>query len=245
MATEAQIEANRRNAQHSTGPKTEEGKATSSRNATRFGLFATNACVLPGEEEAHYHMFHILWDELAPVGGLEEVTAGEFIRAVWRLRRCAVAEEQLGDRVVAERAKRDKFSYSGTSTPPTDPILSSQRDTIAINRAVAQAQNAKKRAKAELDKLQAARRARPAEIQMEAAMPEPMPEPEPEPTPEPAPATAPPLAREMEPVARPTQSEPVPQPRVLDFPCTCGSTRPYDKCCGAILHVSTPQRPAA
>jgi len=33
MATLTQIEANRRNAQHSTGPRTAEGKAASSMNA--------------------------------------------------------------------------------------------------------------------------------------------------------------------------------------------------------------------
>src|ERR1017187_11009488 len=160
MSTQAQIDANRRNAQHSTGPKTEAGKAKSSRNGTRFGLFSTNACILPGEEEAWAEMCHVLWDDLAPVGGLEEVTAGEYIRATWRLRRCAIAEEQLTAVVVAEQAKRDKFSFSGDYTPPLDPILASQRDTMAIYRAVAQAQNAQKRALAEVHKLQAARRAR-------------------------------------------------------------------------------------
>ncbi len=38
MATRAQIEANRRNARKSTGPRTAEGKATSSRNAVTHGL---------------------------------------------------------------------------------------------------------------------------------------------------------------------------------------------------------------
>jgi hypothetical protein len=38
MATEAQIAANKENAQHSTGARTEEGRETSKMNATRHGL---------------------------------------------------------------------------------------------------------------------------------------------------------------------------------------------------------------
>jgi len=38
MASQAQIDANRRNAQRSTGPKTAEGKAAVSRNALKHGL---------------------------------------------------------------------------------------------------------------------------------------------------------------------------------------------------------------
>jgi len=114
MPTQAQIDANRRNAQHSTGPKTEAGKAKSSRNATRFGLFATNACILPGEQEAYDEMCHTLWDDLAPVGGLEEVTAAEYVRATWRLRRCAIAEEQLAACVVADQARKDKRRVHAT-----------------------------------------------------------------------------------------------------------------------------------
>ena len=40
MATRAQIEANRRNAIKSTGPRTEEGRVASSQNARRHGLRA-------------------------------------------------------------------------------------------------------------------------------------------------------------------------------------------------------------
>jgi hypothetical protein len=40
MATEKQIAANRRNAQKSTGPQTEAGKARSSKNAVRYGIYA-------------------------------------------------------------------------------------------------------------------------------------------------------------------------------------------------------------
>ena len=51
MSTEKQINANRQNAQKSTGPKTAEGKATSSKNAVKHGLFAEEA-VIYGENPA-------------------------------------------------------------------------------------------------------------------------------------------------------------------------------------------------
>ena len=49
MASQAQINANRRNAQKSTGPKTEEGKAQSRRNGLQHGLTA-KTCMLTGED---------------------------------------------------------------------------------------------------------------------------------------------------------------------------------------------------
>ena len=51
MATAAQIQANRRNAQRSTGPKTDEGKARVRRNAFKHGMTArTIMPVLPQED---------------------------------------------------------------------------------------------------------------------------------------------------------------------------------------------------
>ena len=52
----ARVEANRRNAQRSTGPRTTEGKQKSSRNALKHGLCRTLAC-LPSECEATFLTF--------------------------------------------------------------------------------------------------------------------------------------------------------------------------------------------
>ena len=49
--TEAKIEANQANAQLSTGPRTEQGKAISSFNSLRHGLTAMTV-LLPGEDPA-------------------------------------------------------------------------------------------------------------------------------------------------------------------------------------------------
>ena len=49
MLSEKQLEANRRNAQKSTGPKTTEGKSNSSRNNLRHGLTG-QISLLPTED---------------------------------------------------------------------------------------------------------------------------------------------------------------------------------------------------
>ena len=53
MTSEKKIEANRRNALKSTGPRTKKGKALASRNALTHALYAGRQ-VLPGESEKEY-----------------------------------------------------------------------------------------------------------------------------------------------------------------------------------------------
>src|SRR5262245_18890394 len=52
MASPAQVKANKANSKLSTGPRTAEGKARSSRNGTSHGLSAADVIVFPGEEQA-------------------------------------------------------------------------------------------------------------------------------------------------------------------------------------------------
>src|SRR5207247_2221913 len=54
MISQKKLEANRRNAQKSTGPKTEEGKAKSSQNGLTHGLTSRKCPILPGENEEEY-----------------------------------------------------------------------------------------------------------------------------------------------------------------------------------------------
>jgi len=49
--TTKQIEANRRNAERSTGPTTPEGKARSSQNAVKHGLTARRSVITVGDGE--------------------------------------------------------------------------------------------------------------------------------------------------------------------------------------------------
>jgi len=50
MTTAARVGAKRKNSLKSTGPKTPEGRATSSKNALRHGLLSREVA-LPGEDE--------------------------------------------------------------------------------------------------------------------------------------------------------------------------------------------------
>jgi hypothetical protein len=87
MATEAQVEANRANAQKSTGPRTPEGKAAIARNAVKHGLRA-RAAVLQGEDWEEYTCFREgMLEELDPDGLQARELAARIVDLTWRLRR--------------------------------------------------------------------------------------------------------------------------------------------------------------
>ncbi len=87
MASEAQILANRANAQKSTGPRTPEGKAVVAQNAVTHGFLAQET-VIPGEDAGEFTLYR---DRklrgLAPVGDEETEMAQRIVDLSWRLRR--------------------------------------------------------------------------------------------------------------------------------------------------------------
>ncbi len=104
MRTPAQIAATIANAQSSTGPRTDEGKATVSQNALKAGLFAAFDFIRPGEEPIYKELEEMLEEELAPVGILERNVMGEIFSAMWRLRRCRVVEGTFAAQLAAMAA---------------------------------------------------------------------------------------------------------------------------------------------
>jgi hypothetical protein len=90
-----QLEANRRNAQQSTGPRTEIGKKTSSLNALRHGL-TSRIVVLLTEDLAAYQTFseEFLID-LAPETFAERQCAQTIIDTQWRLNRVRSLEDGM------------------------------------------------------------------------------------------------------------------------------------------------------
>src|SRR5207249_2776436 len=87
MATEAQLAANRNNAQKSTGPKTPEGKDAVRLNGLKHGL-ASEILVLPGESESDFNnLLDSLQAEHQPATPTEVILVRQMAMASWRLQR--------------------------------------------------------------------------------------------------------------------------------------------------------------
>jgi hypothetical protein len=136
MSSAAQIAANQANAQLSTGPVTEAGKARSSRNSTRLGLFSASSFVREDEKDLYNQFCETYYVDLAPVSPVEETLAREVIQAAWRLRRCTELEATVsGD----------------------EPVEELERLQNSIDRARAAAQRSFQRSLAELRRVQTER----------------------------------------------------------------------------------------
>ena len=102
MATNSQIEANRRNAQKSTGPRTEEGKSRSRFNAVTHGMTATFDAV-PGEDADTLRRRIDDWTaDLNPRNQVERDLIERAARASWQLDR---VEQAHVDRLTANILK--------------------------------------------------------------------------------------------------------------------------------------------
>jgi hypothetical protein len=90
--TTDRTEINRANSQHSTGPKTAEGKQRSSLNALRHGLTG-QLVVMPTEDlQAYQRHLTSFTDEYHPKGATEANPVQALADAPWRLNRVAILE---------------------------------------------------------------------------------------------------------------------------------------------------------
>jgi hypothetical protein len=115
MATESQLDANRQNAAHSSGPATTTGKATSSRNALTFGLYTRQDYVTFEEQDSYKEFCTTMYSELSPATLLEQSLAADITGASWRLRRCSAAEGEIAstlayDPLLDERSEKNRRS---------------------------------------------------------------------------------------------------------------------------------------
>lgn len=94
MTSQKQIDANRRNAQHSTGPRTAEGKARSARNSFSHGVLSENAVSEYEDREVYQALLDCLIEEQDAQTALEVALVERLANLLWRERRLAEAEEK-------------------------------------------------------------------------------------------------------------------------------------------------------
>lgn len=107
------LEANRRNAQKSTGPVSEEGKKISSMNALKHGLLARDMVVTRGPyKEDEMELLELLeseWARWNPVGRAEELEVEKIARCYWRTMRAVRYETAT----IEKRAARVRERHEG------------------------------------------------------------------------------------------------------------------------------------
>jgi hypothetical protein len=95
MATSpARLIANAANSQHSTGPRTEEGKARSSQNSVKHGLSARDVVIVPGEQDEFQQLLADFKTEIEPQGAIQQSLFDQLV-AAWNLRRVRRMEAEL------------------------------------------------------------------------------------------------------------------------------------------------------
>ena len=123
MASEAQILANRRNAEKSTGPRTQEGKSASSQNAVTHGLTARQDVICVEDYEAFERHREQMMGELAPLGPVETMLAERAVSLSWRLKRAERMQNEALDCLLAQDTD-ELGSFSQTADPGDgDPAL--------------------------------------------------------------------------------------------------------------------------
>ncbi len=93
--SEKQLEANRRNAQRSTGPKTDEGKKVSALNARRHNLTGQVTAMTDADRIMHDAFSASIIENLAPEGAMETQLAQRIATDSWRLNRLSAIEDNL------------------------------------------------------------------------------------------------------------------------------------------------------
>jgi hypothetical protein len=95
-SSKKKIEANRKNARLSTGPRTVRGKRIVSRNALKHGLLAREVIITAGDGQEKSEEFSALqtrlWDYYQPAGAMEEMLVEKIATCWWRLARVMRAE---------------------------------------------------------------------------------------------------------------------------------------------------------
>jgi hypothetical protein len=131
MATEKQIEANRRNSQLSTGPRTDAGKSITRMNALKSGLHAESYVIRTEDPEALTQLTAEYYDEFHPVTPRQRDLLDTVIHNQWLIRRLRLTESDLYARHFEDRdhdfEEKYHFQVAQRDHPLSDSFSSMEK----------------------------------------------------------------------------------------------------------------------
>jgi hypothetical protein len=138
LISDKQQEANRQNAQHSTGPKTPEGKAAVRLNALTYGLRA-RSLLIPAKPRGIQATLGDLVAEWQPQTRTERMLPGTDGRLQWLLARMAKARSRIYEHEICRRkqlpcwigAPRNAYAWSVPSLLPCGNCKQLQKERRA------------------------------------------------------------------------------------------------------------------
>ena len=169
--SDAQLAANRANAQHITGPTSAEGKAKVSLNAVKTGLTGRTV-LLPTEEAAPYQALLVEYEKLLqPVGVEERALVQSLVDCRWRLDRIPGLEMALLVLIRNEWIALDPKYNNPVTAILTEMEIRRKHEKEFRNLQIQEGRLARRREKemAELLRLQKERKAKQAEALAQAA----------------------------------------------------------------------------
>ena len=132
--TEKQLQANRRNSQKSTGPRTEEGKQHSSRNALQHGIFSSAVVITVGPNaenaEEYQNLLQGMMNYWRPIGTMEVELVRDITDTIWRRTRCKRFE--VGGLMRARQRERERVAREECDSVRRGEGRSTSRTTLGM-----------------------------------------------------------------------------------------------------------------
>lgn len=112
------LERNRANAQHSTGPRTPEGKVKSSGNALKYGYSLTTHRILANEDPADFDQMLVDLREIYnPQSERENLAVREMAECRWAIRRLDLAEVSILNECIGDQPGDSSASEEESASP--------------------------------------------------------------------------------------------------------------------------------
>lgn len=116
QAATRKLETNRQNARKSTGPRTEAGKAASSKNRLAHGLCSSSLIIRGESQEDFDELLTQTRSAFNPQTQEETLLVDQLVEALWRLNRARRVESQTFEMMMASTSRRMKNMEQPTET---------------------------------------------------------------------------------------------------------------------------------